>query len=290
MRKFLLASLVLPLAIACNQDIKEDNARLKSENESLSQENHSKDSLIKSFVEDFSQIQENLATIREKEESIEAARQGGFEASGNVREQIITDVEAINELLSENKQTIEGLNDKIKRYSYEVGKFKKMVANLNKEIETKDGQVMELKENLASMNFEMTKLNSKLDTATARGRKQQQLIAEQTESLNTAYYAVGTSKDLEANEVIDRKGGIIGIGRTKTVADDFNRDYFTKIDISKTKVIPLKSKDDDVKLVSNHPSDSYKWNKTEDEVTGLEITNPDKFWKTTKYMVVIVDN
>ncbi len=289
MRKLIFASLVLPFAVACNQEVKEDNARLKTENEQLSLENQQQDSLINSFVADFTKIQENLATIREKEESIEQAREGGFERSENIRETVIKDVEAINELLSENRKTITDLNDNLKKYSYEVGKFKKMVANLNKEIDAKDAQVMELKENLATMNFEMSKLNSKLDTVTARSKMQQQLIEEQTESLNTGYYAVGTSKDLEANQVIDRKGGIIGIGRTKTVADDFNRDYFTKIDITKTKVIPLDSDDDDVKLVSNHPSDSYKWNKTEDKVTSLEITNPDKFWKTSKYLVVLVD-
>lgn len=289
MRKLIFASLVLPLAVACNQDVKEENTRLKSENEQLSQENQQQDSLINSFVADFSRIQENLASIREKEESIQAAREGGLEKSADIRESVLQDVEAINELLSDNKKTINDLNDKLKRYSYEVGKFKTMVANLNKEIETKDAQVMELKENLATMNFEMAKLNSKLDTVSARSKIQQEIIEEQTENLHTAYYAVGTTKDLEENEVIDRKGGIIGIGRTKTVAEDFNRDYFTKIDITKTKVIPLNSDDDDVKLVSNHPTDSYKWNKAEDRVTSLEITNPDKFWKTSKYLVVLVD-
>ena len=206
-----------------------------------------------------------------------------------MRESVLRDVEAINELLSENKKTINDLNDKLKKYSYEVGKFKKMVANLNKEIETKDAQVMEMKENLASMNFEMAKLNSKLDTVTAKNKMQENLIEEQKENLNTAYYAVGSFKELQENNVVDRKGGLIGIGSTKTLAEDFNRDYFTKIDITKTKIIPLDADDDDVKIISSHPTDSYKWNKTEDRVTSLEITNPEKFWKTSKYLVVLVD-
>ena len=121
-----------------------------------------------------------------------------------------------------------------------------MVANLNKEIETKDNQVLELKENLASMNFEMSKLNSKLDTMAMKSQKQQELIEEQTEDLNAAYYAVGTYKDLQENNVVDRKGGVIGIGSTKTIANDFNRDYFTKIDIRKTTTIPLEADDKDV--------------------------------------------
>ncbi len=289
MRKLMIVAAAFPLLIACNQGVKEENARLKTENEQLSMENQQQDSLINDFVSSFSLIQENLAKIREKEETIKEAQEGGMESSQSMRDEVLQDVEVINELLSENKRTIADLNDKLQKYSYEVGKFKKMVANLNKEIETKDNQVLELKENLAAQNFEMNKLNSKLDTLSATTKKQQQRIEEQTEDLNSAYYAVGTYKDLQENDVVDRKGGIIGIGSTKTIAEDFNRDYFTKIDIRKTTIIPLGGEDKDVKLVSNHPSDSYKWNKEEDKIKSLEITNPATFWKASKYLVVLVD-
>tara|TARA_Y100000588_G_C14017794_1_gene822849 strand:- start:158 stop:988 length:831 start_codon:yes stop_codon:yes gene_type:complete len=275
--------------MSCNQGVKKENAQLKSENEELAIENRQKDSLINAFVEDFSTIQENLATIREKEESIQSAREQGLEKSPNLREEVIRDVEAINELLSENRKTIANLNDKVKRYSYEVGKFKKLVANLNSEIEAKDNQVVELKENLATMNFQMERLNAKLDTATVQNRQQRERIEQQTEALNTAYYAVGTYDDLNENKVVVKEGGVIGLGATKALAQDFNKDYFTKIDIRNTTVIPLNVDDDDVKLISTHPSDSYKWNKVDDKVGSLEITNPEKFWKSSKYLVVLVD-
>lgn len=289
MRKLIFASALFPLVIACNQGVKEENAQLKSENESLTLENEQKDSLINDFVESFATIQENLASIREKEESIQTAKEQGLEKSPNLREEVLQDVEAINELLSENRKTIADLNDKVKRYSVEVGKFKKMVANLNAEIETKDNQVMELKENLASMNFEMEKLNARLDTVSLQNRSQREKIEEQTEVLNTAYYAVGNYNDLKENHVVVKEGGVIGLGATKTMADDFNKDYFTRIDIRKTTVIPITTNDDDVKLVSTHAPDSYKLNKVDNKVASLEITDPQKFWKSSKYLVVLVD-
>ncbi|HAD97410.1 MAG TPA: hypothetical protein DCG19_08380 [Cryomorphaceae bacterium] len=289
MKRVIFASLLFPFMMSCNQGVKKENAQLKSENEELAIENRQKDSLINAFVEDFSTIQENLATIREKEESIQSAREQGLEKSPNLREEVIRDVEAINELLSENRKTIANLNDKVKRYSYEVGKFKKLVANLNSEIEAKDNQVVELKENLATMNFQMERLNAKLDTATVQNRQQRERIEQQTEALNTAYYAVGTYDDLNENKVVVKEGGVIGLGATKALAQDFNKDYFTKIDIRNTTVIPLNVDDDDVKLISTHPSDSYKWNKVDDKVGSLEITNPEKFWKSSKYLVVLVD-
>ncbi len=289
MKRVIFASVLFPLLISCNQGVKKENAQLKNENEELAIENRQKDSLINAFVEDFSTIQQNLATIREKEESIQNAREQGLEKSPNLREEVIRDVESINELLSENRQTIANLNDKVKRYSFEVGKFKKMVANLNAEIDAKDSQVIEMKENLATMNFQMERLNSRLDTVTIQNRKQRDKIEEQTEVLNTAYYAVGSYDDLKENKVVVKEGGVIGLGATKTLAQDFNKDYFTKIDIRNTTVIPLNVEDDEVKLVSTHPSDSYKWNKVDDKVGSLEITNPEKFWKSSKYLVVLVD-
>ncbi len=289
MKRVIFASLLFPFIMSCNQGVKEENAKLKNENEELAIENREKDSLINAFVEDFSTIQENLATIREKEESIQTAREQGLEKSPNLREEVIQDVEAINELLSENRKTIANLNDKVKRYSYEVGKFKKLVENLNNEIDTKDNQVIELKQNLATMNFQMERLNSRLDTVTTQNRAQREKIEEQTEALNTAYYAVGTFDDLEENKVVTKEGGVIGLGATKTMAKDFNKDYFTKIDIRKTTIIPLNVEDEDVKLVSTHPTDSYKWNKVGDKVGSLEITDTEKFWKSSKYLVVLVD-
>lgn len=290
MRKVILGILAIPLAIACNQSVKKENAELKSENEELSMENAQKDSLINDFVASFSSIQENLATIRQREESIQAAKDGqGFETSTSARERVMQDVEAINELLSENKATITNLNDKVKRYSIEVGKFKRMVANLNADIEAKDQQVIVLKEDLASMNFEMSRLNSRMTYVDSTNKAQQNTIEEQTENLNTAYYAVGTYGDLKENDVIVKKGGVIGLGSTKTLAADFNKDYFTKIDIMKMTTIPLNLDDDDAKLISNHPTGSYGFVKKDDKISALEIIDPKTFWKTSKYLVVLVD-
>jgi DNA repair exonuclease SbcCD ATPase subunit len=290
MRKVMITLLAIPFAIACNQEVKEQNAELTSQNEELRMENAQKDSLISSFVSDFASIQENLTSIREREQSIEAAKEGkGFENSQSAREQVMQDVEAINELLSQNKQTIDNLNDKVKRYSIEVGKFKRLVANLNADIEAKDQQVVALKEDLASMNFEMSRLNARLSYADSTTRVQSQVIEEQKENLNTAYYAVGTYQDLKENDVVVKKGGVIGIGSTKALATDFNKSYFTKIDITKLTTIPLDLDDDDVKLISNHPSESYKFVMVEDRVTALEILDPKTFWKTSKYLVVLVD-
>lgn len=290
MKKLILATLALPLLIACNQEIKEENARLKSENEQLKLESEQNDSLISDYGESYQVIQNNLDSIRAKEDRIEALRDGGIEYDGDRAEAILKDIEAINELLTENRGTIANLNDKVKRYQYENGKFKKMIDNLQDQVAEKDTAIKVLKGNLASLNLKVGQLNTKLKDAGEQNRQQRKIIAKQTEIITTAYYIVGDYDNLKADNIVTKKGGVIGMGRTKTLSDDFNKDKFTRIDITKTQVIPVAAPKKDVTLLSSHDSDSYKWNMSDEKtVSSLEITDINKFWKSSKYLVIMTD-
>ena len=107
-----------------------------------------------------------------------------------------------------------------------------------------------------------------------------------TEKLNTAYYAFGTKKELIEKGVISKEGGFIGIGKTSKVKDDFNKEYFTKIDITNTNSINIGAKK--AKILSTHPTSSYKLI-GEKMVEKIEITNAEEFWSSSKYLVVIIE-
>ena len=62
----------------------------------------------------------------------------------------------------------------------------------------------------------------------------------------------------------------------------FNRN-FKRIDCSKVQDIALKQKK--AKVITTHPADSY----IIDKEHNLVITKPDKFWSTSKYLVVVQD-
>ena len=67
---------------------------------------------------------------------------------------------------------------------------------------------------------------------------------------------------------------------------NFNTDYFTKIDIRYDKEIKLYSKG--AKLLTNHPTDSYRLEKDSQNQYVLNITNPNKFWAASRYLVIQV--
>ena len=112
-------------------------------------------------------------------------------------------------------------------------------------------------------------------------------IADETAALHTAYYTIGTSSKLKETKIIDRKGGLLGIGKTSKIAANVDNDKFNRIDYTMVNYLPLNSKN--VKIITNHPSDSYLLysdGSNKRFIKNLLITNPEKFWSVSKYLVI----
>ncbi len=274
---------------ACNQDIKDENIRLKDELAKVKTESAEQDSTITNFIETFDLVQSNLDSIRSREEAIREVSSGNLETTTDAREKVLQDVDAINQLLIDNKSALAQLKKELSNSKAEGRKYLRMVENLNRQIQAKDQEITLLKEDLANMNFKMDQLNSRVGMLTEATMAQKKIIEDKENELNTVYYTFGSYKELEEAGVVDKEGGFIGIGRTKTLAEDFNKEYFTKIDIRKTSQIPFGNNYKKVELVTNHSSDSYVFEKNGELINAINITNSEEFWKNSKYLVILLD-
>lgn len=248
-----------------------------------------RDSTINDLFSSIDEIKQNLdsVAIRQNIISTEVEKQKG-EVKGNIKEHINYQIAAINDLMNKNRKKIEELNNKLKKYSIRIDKFQKMVAGLNEEIAQKSNELQSLNEKLSVINAQVAELQTSIGTLTTANTSQSQLIAEQTTSLHTAYFLVGKSKDLQAMNVIAKKGGVLGMGKTTRLNSDINNTNFTKIDYTEVISIPINSKK--AEIITNHPSGSYILDKNEkgDEYTELRITQPESFWSASKYLVVAI--
>jgi len=286
MKKSLSILSLCLLIFSCNSSLEQEKQDLQAQNDSLQQGIAYLDSLFTDFLS----IQENLAQIRARETQIEGlGRQKGLENSTSTKEQILDDINVINDLLEKNRQTIAKMGEKMKRYSYEVGRYKTVMQSLKGQIAAKDSQIVELKERLVSMNFEVSQLNQKLNRTLLEKEKQREQLSQTMASLHEAFYAVGSFKDLKDNGVLTREGGLIGLGSTKTLPDDFNRDYFTQIDKTKMNRLPLDYDAKTVELITNHPEESYALIHENNQVVALEISDPQLFWEATNYLVIVLN-
>jgi hypothetical protein len=100
------------------------------------------------------------------------------------------------------------------------------------------------------------------------------------------YDSVLCMRLLKEKGVINKVGGFIGLGKSTKLNDDFNKDYFTKIDVSAVSSISIGAKK--AKLLSNHPTSSYKL-VGEKSVEKIEILNAEDFWSNSKYLVITIE-
>jgi|OpeIllAssembly_1097287.scaffolds.fasta_scaffold49912_2 uncharacterized coiled-coil protein SlyX len=297
MKKLLLLMLIpaMLMTMSCNK-MKEENARLQAKNDSLLALGYQKDTTVMEFVRAFNEIQSNLDSIKMKENIISQNTKGGTEVQSSAREQITGDINAIYQLLEKNRAQVASLRKQLKGSNAKVAELEAMITNLEKSIAEKDAEIADLKDQLGKLNIkvadlgnQVTNLNANVDNLSAENKAKQQALDEKTAAMNTAYYVIGTTKELKDKKVIDKTGGFIGIGRSKTVTADFDKTNFTKTDITTLTELPINKKK--AVLLSNHPTGSYKLVSTADKklVEKLVILNYTDFWSRSKYLVITAD-
>jgi hypothetical protein len=265
---------------SCGSGSKESNPELdstKNANSFLSGKLTEKEAAIEEFIGAFNEIQENLNTIKEKEKIVTSTTAGSDVM--NKQDQIKEDIQAIYDLMAKNKNRINSLTKKLGDSNLKNEGLQKMIANLQNSINLKDEEIADLKSKIENLNIELSSL-------TTNYKSVEQENSLKTIALNTAYYAIGTAKELKEKNVISKEGGILGIGKTTKVKPEFNREYFTKINIEKVNSINIGAKK--AQLVTVHPKSSYNL-VGEKPVEKLIITNAREFWSASKFLVIVIE-
>ncbi len=285
-RNIYIIMMVFFVTLGCNQKEKQEIARLNQENQTLTVQAHQKDSAVNEIFQSLNTIEGNLAEIKAKESVISVKSSGKDEVTPEVRSRINDDIKVINDLMSKNKKEIARLNRLLKQSNLKSEEVEKKMAELTQQLGTRDSLIASLKTDLSKMNFSMASLNASLDTMKSEEVQLKSTVSDRTKAINTAYYVAGTKKQLIAENVITKEGGFVGIGRSSKLKPDFNETKFQRVDIRQLNEIPVNSKK--IEIVTTHPKSSYEVEKTSDgKVDKIKITDPDKFWSASKYLVVM---
>jgi len=285
-------SFIIPVAIvtvllamtSCNR---EELARSNQQNDSLVAVINQQDAEINGFISSFNEVETNLDSVAARQQIIHFNVKDG-ELKAGQKERINAEIEAINELMIQNRNMITELSDKLKKSSRKNAQMEKTIATLNRQYFQKNLELTNLNDQLNLLNLQVAKLQTTVDTLTTQNFAQSNTIMEKNKDLHTAYYIVGKSKELQEANLIDKQGGLLGIGRTSKLNSDVDNSKFFRIDYTQTNNIVINS--NKVKIITNHPSDAYTLNKdaeNKDVVKELQITNPEKFWSASKYLVIV---
>ncbi len=290
MKRFFYLTLIIFSAgfFSCNtsettdnssNELSEELAKLKSEKRELENQLNEKDSTINQSIMLFNEIEDNLAMINLKEDEIRL-KSKDVELSEDGKQWIIQEIQNINYLREENAKKANALSKQLKNKNQKIAELEKMVSNLMVKIQAQDEEIDMLRAELEDLDREYVELLEAYE-------EQSTLAFELMKEANQVYYAYGTEEELEKAGVIVKEGGFIGIGKKATLKGDFNDDYFTEVDLTKTNSIDIDG-GKKIKIITDHPSSAYT---IEDNGTKhtIKITEPKNFWKVSKYLVVVVD-
>lgn len=279
---FVATAIMMLLVTGCKEERKTTAVVDNSVADSLQKIIVQKDNEINDMMSTLNQIQEGFRQITEAENRVNIVKDG---ERTDKAQQIRENIEFISNTMKRNRELIEKLRQQVRESSLKGDQLKGTIETMIKQLDEKDQQLQQLRAELDSKNIhineldeQITNLNKNVTTLTEETKQKSQTISNQDKQLNTAWFVFGTKKELKEQHIL-QKGD-------KVLQSNFNKSYFTKIDIRVDKEIKLYSKS--AKLLTMHPSSSYTLQQDANKQYVLRITNPDIFWSTSKYLVILV--
>ncbi len=287
--KKLIYAIACTLAVAsCNQDAAKKAEQIaQQQRDSLEQIISQKDNEINDMMTTLSDIEEGFREITEAQSRVTLAKQG---EGTNTMQRIKENFQFIQSQMQQNKELINKLKQQVRESSVKGGQLKKIIDNLTQQLETKDHQLQALREELdrkdihiAELDEKVASLNTNVTSLKEDNEKKEETITSQDKALHTAWFVFGTKDELKTQRILSKDGLF---SKTKLLEKDFNKDYFTKIDIRIDKEIKLYSKS--AQIMTSHPAGSYTLQRDANKQFVLRISDPETFWSTSKYLVVLV--
>ena len=282
MKKLLILAVALLSMVACKQKGPDPkDVAMVQQRDSLNRIIAQKDNEINDMMSTMNDIVEGFQAINQAEDRLTIARSGeGASSTERIRESM----QFIQQTMQQNRELINKLRNQLRQSSVNADQLRRTLDNLSRQLEEKDAQLKQLQADLQAkdiqieeLNEQVTDLNTNVAVLTEESSQKTQTITTQDKQLNTAWFVYGTKRELKEQNIYD--GG-------KVLQSNFNRDYFTKIDIRVNKEIRLYSRS--AKLLTSHPASAYTLAQDANKQYTLRITNPQLFWSTSKYLVILV--
>ncbi len=259
------------------QDLKEENARQVSKNQAQQE-------YIEKITSSVVDIQRNLNRIQLRQEKIAKVssdiEQSAQRSDSTLKENIIKNISDIDTYLLESQKALSALESDLKNADFKIESLENLVAELRFSVLQREKQIMILKEEVRNLNVQISALQNTVDVL-------DDVILQQEEELAKAYYVIGSESELEQKNIIEVKGGLLGvIGRTVVASDSFNPESFIEINTISTDTIPIPAALDDISLVSLHEKKSYTLKALSSDRSLLMIENPYSFWLKSKFLII----
>jgi len=271
---------------SCNQA---EIERLEAEKMESIKTTGEKNVKINSLLEELNYIADNLQVIREKQgvyETLTVDNNSELELLQKPEDKIKAEIEMIDFLMSNNLDRIATLEKSLEESGDDMNEVKKLLSSFKMDVKDKGDEIQHLKERIVKMEGEYANLMDEHMNSQMFVELQAKQLELRDNELNQVFFVYGSKSELLDNQIIRKKGGLLGLGAVNILKDDFNKEYFTSVDLRKLENIPVAGKQ--LEILTEHPKNSYEIVKDDqDLISEIKINNKDAFWEGSQYLVMV---
>ena len=240
------------------------------------------------YLKAINEIQTTMEEIKQKEQIL-TMKKADEDLNASDMQLINEDLKSLGKMLEDNRNELQKLKNQAQKSTFHIKELQKTIKMLTERLDEESKKVLSLTEELDAKNILLSEISEQLQTKEENIRQledktnQQQQLEQQETVLNSAWYAFGSKKELREQGILNRRGTF---SQQRVLENDFNKDYFVKIDVRQTTEIPLYSSK--AKILTTHPTSAYTLERKGKEYV-LVIVDYKEFWSVSRYLVVEVD-
>lgn len=296
MKRLLLLPLFAVSAVACSP---KETARADSAEAALTKElalsrqlAAQKDSLTSVVLEAdrfITSIDSQIAKVKGMPKDQRKGDQDPLQAQLAARQQMLAKVEA---LVQRTRETANQLAESRRREKSLRGQNEKLTADL----ENDQKMITELNSAITRQTEEIAGLQTRVDSLTGENTRLGTELATVTTAANRAYYVIGREQELLAKGLVVREGGanllVARVGRSLLPARSLDPSQFTEIDRRQAAEIAVPDSTKRYRIVSRQSLDDAQVAMREKTAFrgNLHITDADKFWAPSRYLIIVQEN
>jgi len=279
-------SLFMELSTSCSKGAKNEDAE-QAKIDSLTQLYQKQSGHVKELEDFIFSLSQTMDSIDMLEKEIVAER--NIEKRGKPsKASLLNNLRRYKATIVRQKEQIKKLEDRLAAKNDEMSARMLQIVSFYKEkLDDKDRTIASLqstinqnKSDIRQLQTSVSNLLSKSEAQEATIQEQKNTLTQQTNMINTCYVRIGTKKELKS-------AGLISGGFLKGKKVDNSKltpDKFESIDMRNC--IDIKLKSSNPKVLTQMPSSSYSIVKNEDGTSYLHITDPNKFWSISRYLII----
>lgn len=205
------------------------------------------------------------------------------------RQRMKQNLNHVRGILARHRARIDTLEAQMRDGNANVMKLRTIISALRQQLDSKDRELAQLKIVLEGNKKDITSLKEQIAQMSDDQLEQEKLIqeqektiAEQKRGMNLCYVKIGTKKELKDLGLLSSRF----LKKAKVDYSQIDKTLFQELDLNVTQSIALPKK---YKIMTSVPQDSYEI--SSDGAGGhiLTISDPNKFWSVSKFLIIQID-